>query len=710
MSNLVIVESPAKAKTIKKYLGPDFEVVASMGHVRDLYPSTLSVDVKNNFAPKYTIIKGKRPVIKQLKDLAAKSEHIYLATDPDREGEAISWHLATLLKIKPEDELRVRFNEINEQSVKKGIASPTKIDRNLVNAQQARRILDRLVGYSLSPFISQKIRRGLSAGRVQSVAVRLIVDREEEINAFVPEEYWSIDAKLTAPPGRKVFKAAFVGDQTGKVKIATKEQADEYLMRLDGAVFTVSDVKKGVRRRQPAPPFITSTMQQEASKRFGFSAQKTMKLAQELYEGIEVKGIGVTGLITYMRTDSLRISDQARNDGINFIRNTYGENYIPEKNRVFKTRAGAQDSHEAIRPTQAELTPDRVKDSLTADQYKLYSLIWKRFIASLMADCIQDTVKVEIKAASEADSSNERYCLFSISGYTIRFDGFTVLYDEVSEDDEEDKIIPPVTKGDVLKLKELIPQQHFTQPPARYTEASLIKTLEETGVGRPSTYATILHTIVNRGYVVKEGKSLKPTELGIATTNLLKEWFPKIVNTKFTARMESKLDDVEEGKTDYIEMLHGFYGEFEQTLTKAKQELVGVKIQLEEDKTDIVCEKCGRNMVVKVGRFGKFLACPGYPECKNTKPYVQKTAATCPKCGGDVITKRSKSGHAFYGCSNYPDCNFMTWDQPLEEKCPQCGSSLFKARGGVIKCHKEGCGYEQKAQRKKKEKSEESDE
>lgn len=712
MSNLVIVESPAKAKTIQKYLGPGFKVVASMGHVRDLYPSTLSVDVKNNFAPKYTIIQGKRPIIKELKDLASKSEKIYLATDPDREGEAISWHLANLLKIKPENELRVRFNEINEQSVKKGIAQPTKIDVNLVNAQQARRILDRLVGYSLSPFISQKIRRGLSAGRVQSVAVRLIVDREEEINAFVPEEYWSISAKLTAPPARKVFKAAFVGDETGKVKIGSKEQADEYLKRLDGANFSVADVKKGVRRRHPAPPFITSTLQQEASKRFGFSAQKTMKLAQELYEGVEIKGIGVTGIITYMRTDSLRISDQARNEGINYIRQTYGEKYIPEKPRFYKSKAGAQDGHEAIRPTASNLTPDRVKDSLSNDQYKLYTLIWKRFIASLMADCQQDTVKVDIKAANESDAAKNRFCLFSMSGYSIRFDGFTVLYDDAAEDEEADEIIPAVSKGDILKLKELNSEQHFTQPPARYTEASLIKMLEETGVGRPSTYATILYTIVNRGYVVKENKSLKPTELGIATTKLLKEWFPKIVNTKFTAGMESKLDDVEAGLFDYIEMLHGFYGEFEETLSKAKENLVGVKIQLEEDKTDIICDKCGRNMVIKVGRFGKFLACPGYPECKNTKPYVQKTSAKCPKCGGDVIAKRSKNGYSFYGCSNYPECNFMTWDQPIDAKCPQCGESLFKARGGIIKCHKEGCGYEQKAERKRKSKNkpEEADE
>ena len=702
MSKLVIVESPTKAGTIKKYLGKGYEVKASMGHVRDLNANKLSVDVAHDFAPKYMVIKGKEKLVKELKELADKSDDVYLATDPDREGEAISWHLATLLELDTDKAKRVKFNEINKKSVEKGMENPSKIDMDLVNAQQARRILDRLVGYRLSPFISQKIRRGLSAGRVQSVAVRLIVDREEEIAAFVPEEYWSITAKLSAPHSRKIIKASFVGDETGKIKIGSKEQADEYVKRLDGALYTVENVKKGVRKKQPMPPFITSTLQQDASHRLGFTSKKTMKIAQELYEGIDVPGYGSIGLITYMRTDSLRISDESREMGQEYIKKTYGEKYLPEKPRVFKTKGRAQDGHEAIRPTVPSLTPEEAKGALSADQYKLYTLIWKRFIASLMENCLQDTVKIEIKAAKEGET--EKYCVFTTSGYTVRFDGFTVLYQSDSEEDSEESEgnMPEMKAGDALKFKDLIPEQHFTQPPARYTEASLIKMLEETGVGRPSTYATIISTITSRNYVVREHKQLKPTELGVATTKLLKEQFPKIVNTKFTAGMETNLDEVEAGKMDYISMLHDFYDEFEVTLAKAKDSMAGVKIQLEEDKTDVICEKCGRNMVIKVGRFGKFLACPGYPECKNTLPYVEKTEGKCPVCGGDVIGKKSKKGHSFFGCSNYPNCNFMTWDTPLAEKCPNCGNTLFKGRGSVIKCLAEGCGYERKAVKNKK--------
>lgn len=699
MAKLVIVESPTKAGTIKKYLGAGFEVKASMGHVRDLPASKLSVDVKHDFAPKYSVIKGKEKLVKELTELAKNSEEVYLATDPDREGEAISWHLATLLGLDFEKTKRVKFNEINKNSVQRGIENPDKIDMDLVNAQQARRILDRLVGYRLSPFISQKIRRGLSAGRVQSVAVRLIVDREEEINAFVPEEYWSITAKLTAPHSRKVFKAALTGDENGKVKIADKAQADEYLHRLDGADYTVAGVKKGVRKKQPMPPFITSTLQQDASHRLGFTSKRTMKVAQELYEGIDVPGYGSIGLITYMRTDSLRISDESRNAGNAYIKQVYGEKYLPEKPRIYKNKNRTQDGHEAIRPTVIDLTPEKAKDALSTDQYKLYSLIWKRFIASLMVNCLQDTVKVEIKAQKQGE---DRYCIFGASGYSVKFDGYTVLYRTAADDEEESESdMPPMAEGDVLKFKELIPEQHFTQPPARYTEASLIKMLEETGVGRPSTYATIISTITARNYVVRERKQLKPTELGFAITNLLKEQFPKIVNTKFTAGMETNLDEVEAGSLDYIVMLHDFYGEFETTLSKAKESMAGVKIQLEEDKTDIPCEKCGKNMIIKVGRFGKFLACPGYPECKNTKPYVEHTSGKCPVCGGEVIGKKSKKGHLFFGCSNYPDCNFMTWDTPTAEECPQCGKTLFKGRGSVIRCLAEGCGYERKAAKKK---------
>lgn len=703
MSKLVIVESPSKAKSIQKYLGKDYNVVSSKGHVRDLPAAKLSVDVKNDFAPKYAVIKGKEKLVKELKEFADKSDGVILAADPDREGEAISWHLATLLELDMNECNRVKFNEINKNSVTKGIEKPEKIDLDLVNAQQARRILDRLVGYTLSPFISQKIRRGLSAGRVQSVAVRLVVDRENEIRAFVPEEYWTLDAKMLAPSSKRAFAAQFAGDETGKVKITNKEQSDMYLARLEGAEYTAVSVKKGIRRRQPAPPFTTSTMQQEASRKLNFQARRTMKVAQELYEGVEVQGIGSVGLITYMRTDSLRISEEARAAGNEYIRNAFGADYLPEKPRYYKTRANAQDGHEAIRPTMMDLTPERVKSSLTAEQYKLYNLIWKRFMASLMANCVQDTVKAEIQGANEADKEKGKFITFAASGYSVRFDGYTRLYESgTDEDEEEEGKLPKINEGDAIKMKELAGNQHFTQPPARYTEASLIKALEETGVGRPSTYASIISTITQREYVIREQKQLKSTELGEAITNLLKDKFPKIVNVKFTAGMESQLDEVESGETDYIKMLHEFYDDFIATVDKAKAEMQGQKIKLKEDETDVICDKCGRNMVIKSGRFGKFLACPGYPECKNTKPLVVETKATCPVCGGKVIEKKSKRGYAFYGCGNYPECNFMTWDKPTDDLCPQCGKSLFKRKGGIVACLNEGCGFEKKAERKRK--------
>ena len=708
MSKLVIVESPSKAKSIQKYLGKDYNVVSSKGHIRDLPAAKLSVDVKNDFAPKYAVIKGKEKLVKELKELADKSEAVILAADPDREGEAISWHLATLLDLDMNENNRVKFNEINKTSVTKGIEHPEKIDLDLVNAQQARRILDRLVGYTLSPFISQKIRRGLSAGRVQSVAVRLVVDRENEIRAFNPEEYWTLDAKMLAPSSKKAFKAQFTGDETGKVKITNKEQSDMYLARLEGAEYSATSVKKGVRRRQPAPPFTTSTMQQEASRKLNFQARKTMKVAQELYEGVEVQGFGSVGLITYMRTDSLRISEESRAAANDYIKNTFGEEYLPEKPRYFKTKANAQDGHEAIRPTMMAITPEVAKSSLTADQYKLYNLIWKRFVASLMANCVQDTVKAEITGANEADKANGKFVTFVANGYSVRFDGYTCLYETgTDEDEEEEAKLPKINEGDAIKMKELAGNQHFTQPPARYTEASLIKALEETGVGRPSTYASIISTITQREYVIREQKQLKPTELGEAITSLLKDKFSKIVNVKFTAGMESQLDMVESGETDYIKMLHEFYGDFIATVDKAKAEMQGQKIKLKEDETDVKCDKCGRNMVIKSGRFGKFLACPGYPDCKNTKPLVVETKATCPVCGGKVIEKKSKKGYAFYGCGNYPECNFMTWDKPTDDLCPQCGKSLFKRKGGIVACLNEGCGFEKKAERKRKTKEEE---
>ncbi len=704
MSKLVIVESPAKAKTIKKYLGNDYDVVASMGHIRDLPAAKLSVEVKNDFAPKYAIIKGKEKLVKELKERVGNSDAVYLATDPDREGEAISWHLATVLGLDLNEKNRVKFNEINENSVKRGISNPEVVDMGLVDAQQARRILDRLVGYRLSPFISQKIRRGLSAGRVQSVAVRLIVDREDEIAKFNPEEYWSIDAKFSS--GRRSFSASLTADENGKVKIENKEQADTFLSRLDGAVYSASSVKKGTRKKQPSPPFITSSMQQDASRKLNFQAQKTMKLAQELYEGVDVDGFGMTGLITYMRTDSLRISEEARASANEFITANYGAKYLPEKPRYFKTRSNAQDGHEAIRPTNIAITPQIAKKSLSNDQYKLYNLIWCRYVASLMAPCVQDTIKVEIKAEKDGVDG---YCIFSASGYSIKFDGFTALYEDAVDDGDSASTFPEIKVGEAVKLKELKGNQHFTQPPAHFTEASLIKTLEETGVGRPSTYASIVSTIIKREYVKRDGKLLKATELGCATTALLKDKFQKIVNTKFTASMETKLDEIDEGKCNYVEMLREFYDDLEGSLSKAKNEMQGQKIQLQEDITDIKCENCGRNMVIKTGRFGKFLACPGYPECKTTKPLVEETNAVCPECGGKVIGKKSKRGYQFYGCSNYPECNFMTWDKPTGENCPKCGKSLFKGKGGVITCPDEKCGYSFKAPRKNAKKTQEDE-
>lgn len=698
MSKLVIVESVSKAKVIKNFLGDGYEVMASVGHVRDLPASKLSVDVHNNFAPRYEVVKGKEKLVAELKSAVKKSDGVLLATDPDREGEAISWHLATLLDLDLGQANRVTFNEITRTGITNGMANPRQVDIDMVNAQQARRILDRLVGYKLSPFVSQKIRRGLSAGRVQSVAVRLIVDKEDEINKFVPEEYWSLDARFTSS-SRKVFSAAFAGDETGKVKLVSEEQTNSYISRLDGATYTVGAVKKGTRKKSPAPPFTTSTMQQEASRRLNFQSQRTMKIAQELYEGVNIKGHGSMGLITYMRTDSLRISEQAREQGADYIKAAYGEKFLPEKPRYFKQRANAQDGHEAVRPTNPALTPAMVKDSLTTEQYKLYNLIWLRFMASLMADCIQNTVKAEIKAQKPGE---EQYCTFTATGYEVKFEGFTALYEEATEEDEEkDGKLPELKSGEVLKLKELVPARHFTQAPPRYTEASLIKALEENGVGRPSTYATIITTIIKREYVKRSSKQLVPTELGVATTRLLGERFPKIVNVKFTAQMETSLDDVEEGNADYIAVLRDFYGDFEKTLDKAKAEMQGVKIELEEDKTDIPCDKCGAMMVVKIGRFGKFLACPNYPTCKNAKPLIQETNALCPKCGAKVVEKRSRKGHVFYGCESWPKCDFVTWDKPTGENCPQCGKSLFKQRGGVISCLNEGCGFEKKASRKK---------
>ncbi len=683
----MIVESPAKAKTIQKYLGPGYKVVASMGHIRDLPKTLLGVDIEHGFKPRYMDIPGKTALIRQLKSDAAESDGVVLATDPDREGEAISWHLAQLLKVDPEQNNRVTFNEITKTGVTQGMEHPRPLDMNLVNAQQARRILDRIVGYKLSPFLWKKIRKGLSAGRVQSAAVRIIVDREDEIRAFVSEEYWTIDALLAADEKGKGFPARFHGTKKGKLKIENKEEADRILAALRQASFIVDKVKRGTRQISPAPPFITSTLQQEASRKLGFAARRTMKAAQELYEGVEIPEMGAVGLITYMRTDSLRISEDARRDGSAFIRERYGENYLPEKPRVFKSRSSAQDAHEAIRPSMPALTPEQVKDSLTADQYKLYKLIWDRFMASLMANCVHDTCQMDIAAGEY---------LFKASGYTVRFDGYTTLYVEgKDEDDETGGPLPVLAEGQELIPRELKGNQHFTQPPPRYTEATLIKTLEENGIGRPSTYAPTITTILAREYVEREGKALKPTPLGEITTRLMKEQFPEVVDVEFTANMEHQLDDVDSGKSDWVETLDHFYQGFAKTLETAEKNMSGEKITVPDEESDEVCELCGRKLVIKSGRYGKFLACPGYPECKNTKKIVKDTGGICPKCGGAIVAKKSKNNRVFYGCANYPNCDFVTWNEPAKKLCPQCGKNLFKKKGkaGGLFCLTEGCGY-----------------
>ena len=686
MANLVIMESPAKAKTVKKYLGSEFEVVASMGHIRDLPKTLLGVDVEHGFRPRYMDIPGKTSLIRSLKEMAQNSDHIYLATDPDREGEAIAWHLAQVLGVPAEQTSRVTFNEITRTGVSAGMANSRSLDMNLVNAQQARRVLDRIVGYKLSPFLWKKVRKGLSAGRVQSATVSLVVDREQEIRAFVSEEYWTLDATLSVTEKGRTFPAHFFGTATDKIKITDGEQAQAILDELKGATYKAESVKTGTRKVAPAPPFTTSTMQQEANRKLNFSSRRTMKTAQELYEGVEVAGIGATGLITYMRTDSLRISDEARKAGNDYIRTAFGAEYLPAKARVFKQKSTAQDAHEAIRPSVPSLTPAEVKDSLTSDQYRLYKLIWERFMASLMADQIQNTCQVDITAGQY---------VFKASGYTVKFDGHTALYVEgKDEKDDENKPLPVIKQGDVLTCRNIEGNQHFTQPPARYTEATLIKAMEENGIGRPSTYAPTVSTVLNREYVERDGKSLKPTNLGEVITQLMKEQFPEIVDLDFTAQMEQKLDGVESGKSDWVKVLDGFYNGFVVSLKKAEENLDKVKVP--EVESDEVCEVCGRRMVIKTGRYGKFLACPGYPTCKNTRRIVENTDGVCPKCGGAVVAKKSKGGRKFFGCANYPKCDFATWNEPTKELCPKCGKTMFRKKGkstGLV-CLTEGCGEE----------------
>lgn len=688
MSDLIIVESPTKIHTVKRTLGAGYNVVACAGHVRDLPKSKLAVDVDNGFEPTYVDIAGKENIIKDIKKLAKKSDHVYFATDPDREGEAISWHLACMLGFDLNDKNRVTFNEITKTGVEAGIAAPRKIDMNIVNAQQARRILDRIVGYKLSPFLWKKVRRGLSAGRVQSVAVRMIVDREEEIKSFKPVEYWSIEAKLSPKQGGKTFVAKLATVDGVKPELNCKTDSDAVLSRLSGAEFKVSSVRNGTRSKTPAAPFSTPTLLQDASQRLGFNSRRTMSIAQELYEGVDIEGIGAVGLITYMRTDSLRISDEAKAAAADFVRKNYGEEYLPKTARNYKSKDNnIQDAHEAIRPTMADMTPERVKPSLTTDQYKLYKLIWSRFIASQMADCVLNTTAASVEANG---------CVFKASGFNVRFDGYTVLYEESKEDSEESSLLPPLTKGETLELKSLDGLQHFTQPPARYTEATLIKAFKENGIARPSTYASTITTILQRSYVERDGKQLKPTGLGEVTTQLMEDNFKKIVDVKFTAEMESELDEIELGKRDWRDTLKEFYDGFDEALKKAEINLEGKRVKVPDEKTDQVCEICGKPMVIKLGRYGKFLACSGFPECTNTKKLVTETPGKCPYCGKRVLQKKTQKGKKYFGCEDNPGCKFMTWDTPTAEVCPKCSSTLFRKGGskGKLVCYKPDCGYE----------------
>lgn len=686
-TKLVIVESPAKAKTIGKYLGRGYTVTASMGHIRDLPASTLGIDVENGYTPKYITIKGKQKLVKELKAEAKKCDGVLLATDPDREGEAISWHLANILGLDPSAPNRVTFDEITKKGVKEGMAHPRAINIDLFNAQQARRELDRLVGYKLSPFLWKKVRRGLSAGRVQSVAVRLIRDRELEIENFKPDEYWNIDALLNPQGEKGEFTARLAATADGKkLTVTNKQQADGILAALDGRDYTITKIEKGKRRRQPSPPFITSTLQQDASRAFGFSATRTMRAAQTLYEGVDIAGHGTVGLITYMRTDSLRIAAEAQAAAKTFIAERWGDDYVCKTARKWKSRSAtaAQDAHEAIRPSMPELTPDEVEQSISGDTAKLYRLIWSRFMASQMADCIQDTVSASITAGDY---------LFRASGFRVSFDGFTALYEESTDDaKKKETALPPLEEGQTLKLKKLTADQKFTQPPPLYTEATLIHALEENGIGRPSTYAPIITTIVDRGYVEKDQKKLKTTPLGQAVNTVMMEQFPDIVNVKFSADMEKKLDVVEAGQADWVKTIDDFYQGFEKSLEQAEKNMEGKRIKVEDIPTDEICEKCGRPMVIKSGRYGKFVACSGFPECRNAHPLVKDTGGLCPLDGGHMLVRKSAKGRVYYGCSNYPKCNYMTWDEPVPEKCPQCGSTLFKKKGQLY-CAKEGCGF-----------------
>ena len=685
-TNLVIVESPSKAKTIGKYLGPDYLVKASMGHLRDLPKSKMGVDLEHDFKPDYIPVRGKEELIKELKKDAAGVQTVYLATDPDREGEAISWHLKELLNLSDEKAHRVTFNEITQRVVRESIQHPRDIDYDLVDAQQARRILDRIVGYQLSPLLWKKVRRGLSAGRVQSVATRMVVDRENEIRAFQPREYWSLDVTLNRQGKPGSFVAHYYGEEK-KRELENEAQTQAVIDDVKDGPFVVTNVKKAEKKRTAAPPFTTSTLQQEASRKLSMTPKRTMMIAQQLYEGVDVEGEGTLGLITYMRTDSLRLSDEAMAAAADFIRSRYGKDYYYGSFHVYKTKAGAQDAHEAIRPTHVELDPERVRTSLTADQYRLYKLIWSRFLASQMANAVYDTVSIDTACAGHT---------FRSTNQSLRFPGFIAVYEEGRDDETEanGSPLPDLQVDEQTLPTKFDKQQHFTQPPARFTEASLVKAMEEKGVGRPSTYAATISTIEDREYVVKEDKHLVPTALGEVVTGLMVERFRDIIDVEFTANMENRLDAVEEGKQNWVDLLHDFYRDFEKELKDAETALEGVRLKVPEEETDEVCELCGRKMVIKMGRFGKFLACPGFPECKNAKPLVERMPGRCPKCGGTILKRKSKRGFAYYACERGAECGFMTWDVPTAEDCPECGQTLFKKSGrGRMKpfCINEKC-------------------
>ena len=678
---LVIVESPAKVKTIKKFLGSNYEVMASQGHVRDLPKSQMGIDVDNDFEPKYITIRGKGEILAALRKEAKKADKVYLATDPDREGEAISWHLSKALKLEDKDIYRITFNEITKTAVKAAIKDARKIDMNLVDAQQARRALDRVVGYSISPVLWAKIKRGLSAGRVQSVALRIICDRENEIDAFIPEEYWTMEASLNIKGEKKPLVAKFYGDRNGKIDIKNAAQMQKILDEVKNSGFSIESVKKSEKIKKSPLPFTTSTLQQEAAKTLNMSTKRTMNIAQQLYEGVDIKGRGTVGLITYLRTDSTRVADEAKVASKDYISENYGEKYLPQSSNAKKDDKKIQDAHEAIRPTDLSLSPALVKESLQRDQFRLYQLIWKRFVASQMAPAQYETTSVRIGAGEY---------IFTVSASKIVFDGFMSVYKTDDDNEETNTLAKGLDENSVLTLDDVNGTQHFTQPPAHFTEASLVKALEEQGIGRPSTYAPTISTIIARHYVIKENKNLYISELGNAVNNIMMTAFPTIVDVKFTANMESLLDGVAEGTVEWKEIIRNFYPDLKVAIDEAEKELEHVKI--EDEVTDVICDKCGRNMVIKYGPHGKFLGCPGFPECHNTKPYLEKIGVACPKCGKDVILKKTKKGRMFYGCEGYPECDFVSWQKPSDKKCPKCGGYMIE-KGSKLVCADETCGY-----------------